>query len=58
LDLLNEKLVYEIISKSTITFISVGHRDSIQKYHHNLLLLDGNGGYKLFENGEKKKINY
>jgi ABC-type uncharacterized transport system fused permease/ATPase subunit len=53
LDLKNEKLIYETINQSSITFLSVGHRDSIQRFHQNLLLLDGKKGWKLFERESK-----
>ncbi|ETO00714.1 ATP-binding protein of ABC transporter, partial [Reticulomyxa filosa] len=34
LDELNENIIYEQLSKSNITFVSIGHRQSLLKYHH------------------------
>jgi ABC-type uncharacterized transport system fused permease/ATPase subunit len=44
--------MYETIIQSSISIISVGHRDTIEKFHDNLLLLDGKKGWKFFEKGE------
>ncbi|CAL4131117.1 unnamed protein product, partial [Meganyctiphanes norvegica] len=41
-----EDQLYTTISRLGTTVISVGHRESLIKYHHSLLLLDGVGGWK------------
>jgi len=51
LDEKNEQTMYENIQRiEGLTFISVGHRPSLLKYHNNKLILGGDGG------GEVKKI--
>jgi putative ATP-binding cassette transporter len=48
LDLKNEQLVYNKIQENATTFISVGHRASLLKYHENVLEVTGeNGGWRL-----------
>ena len=42
-----EELLYEECIRLGITTISIGHRDSIRKYHKKLLTLDSKGGWTL-----------
>ncbi|MEM9150783.1 MAG: ATP-binding cassette domain-containing protein, partial [Cyanobacteria bacterium P01_F01_bin.3] len=42
LDLANEAQVYQQLQNSNITPISVGHRLSLKKYHHRLLIISAN----------------
>jgi len=41
LDAANEAILYSELSHDNITFISVGHRPALLKYHKNALLLQG-----------------
>lgn len=47
LDGKNEELLYRYLQKTSITYISVGHRPSLFKYHQQVLELTGNGAWKL-----------
>ncbi|HEY9772623.1 MAG TPA: ABC transporter ATP-binding protein/permease [Planktothrix sp.] len=47
LDAANEEHLYTMLKNSGTTFVSVGHRPSLIKYHTNLLELDGQGGYRV-----------
>lgn len=47
LDGKNEASLYQHLQESSITFISVGHRPSLFKYHQQVLELTGNGEWKL-----------
>jgi vitamin B12/bleomycin/antimicrobial peptide transport system ATP-binding/permease protein len=48
LDLKNEQLVYSKIKENATTYISVGHRASLLKYHQNVLEVTGeDGGWRL-----------
>ena len=40
-----ERVLYNRCSAYDITVLSVGHRDSLRKYHHKQLKLDGKGGW-------------
>ncbi|ELR98275.1 ABC transporter ATP-binding protein/permease [Gloeocapsa sp. PCC 73106] len=46
LDEKNEALLYQHLQETAITFVSVGHRLSLLKYHHQVLELIGNGEWK------------
>lgn len=39
----NEKLLYEILEKDQLTFVSVGHRSTLKPFHNDLLTLEGSG---------------
>ena len=41
-----EKTAYEKLVESGITLITVTHRESLMKYHDNILFIDGNGGWE------------
>ena len=47
LDARNEERLYELLSATRTTFVSVSHHDSIQKYHHSVLELFGDGTWQL-----------
>ncbi|ETO05590.1 ABC transporter domain protein [Reticulomyxa filosa] len=42
-----ENIIYERLSKNNITFISIGHRQSLLKYHHRVLYISGDGNWEL-----------
>jgi hypothetical protein len=43
----NDERLYELLSATPTTFVSVSHHDSIQKYHHSVLELFGDGTWQL-----------
>lgn len=45
LDEENEKLLYQFLKSMKCSYVSVGHRSTLKKFHNYLLLLDGNGGW-------------
>merc|ERR550517_655523 len=45
LDEKNEELLYELLSNNKITYISVGHRPQLAKWHKRILSLDGKGNW-------------
>jgi vitamin B12/bleomycin/antimicrobial peptide transport system ATP-binding/permease protein len=47
LDARNEERLYELLSATPTTFVSVSHHDSIQKFHQNVLELFGDGRWQL-----------
>lgn len=47
LDVQNEEKLYAILKASGITFVSVGHRPTLVKYHGELLKLAGDGSWTL-----------
>ncbi|MEM8777533.1 MAG: ABC transporter ATP-binding protein/permease [Cyanobacteria bacterium P01_G01_bin.49] len=47
LDEENEALLYQQLSRLSITFVSVGHRATLFKYHHQVLELFGENGWRL-----------
>jgi vitamin B12/bleomycin/antimicrobial peptide transport system ATP-binding/permease protein len=47
LDLKNEQLLYEQLQATKTTFVSVGHRLSLLKYHQQVLELLGDGSWRL-----------
>lgn len=40
-----EEQLYKACLKHNITLVSVGHRETLMKYHNSLLTLDGSGGW-------------
>ncbi|MEG4962544.1 MULTISPECIES: ABC transporter ATP-binding protein/permease [unclassified Microcoleus] len=54
LDLKNEQQLYEQLQATKTTFVSVGHRLSLVKYHQQVLELlgDGDGGWRLVSTEE------
>ena len=47
LDTENENKVYEILNKNSITYISVGHREGLKRFHKVLLTLLPNSRYSI-----------
>ena len=47
LDARNEDLLYQLLSATPTTFVSVSHHDTIRKYHENVLELFGDGRWRL-----------
>jgi putative ATP-binding cassette transporter len=50
LDVANEEKLYKMLQESGTTFVSVGHRPTLDKYHKQTLTLDGIGGWELSSN--------
>ena len=46
----NQKSLYELVRKSGIGFISVGHRETLIQYHDRLLTLDRSGSWEIRDN--------
>ena len=42
-----EAALYQLLADSGIAYVSIGHRDSLMKYHHQALCLEGEGRWKL-----------
>lgn len=49
LDRKGESLLYDLIQTRGMGYVSVGHRDSLGKYHHVILELTGEGNWELEE---------
>jgi len=47
LDAANEDRLYQLLSATRTTFVSVSHHDTIRKYHENALELFGDGRWEL-----------
>ena len=47
LDVGNEKRLYQLLKKTGTTFISVGHRPTLVRYHEHVLKLDGNTKWQI-----------
>ncbi len=47
LDIGNEERLYKHLSETSTTLISVSHRSTLLKYHHQVLELTGNGKWKV-----------
>jgi len=47
LDLQNEEELYQQLQTTKTTFVSVGHRLSLLKYHHQVLELTGNANWQI-----------
>jgi putative ATP-binding cassette transporter len=52
LDIANEQLMYELLNRQHIPFLSSGHRPSLLKFHRNVLELYGNTCWKLEPSSE------
>jgi len=48
LDIANEDCLYRQLADSATTLVSVGHRQSILKYHPQVLELAGDGSWQLY----------
>lgn len=49
LDEANEAFLYQRLSALSVTFVSVGHRGTLFKYHHQVLELKGEKGWRLVD---------
>lgn len=49
LDVQNEEHLYALLKSSGTTFVSVGHRPTLVKYHGDVLQLTGDGGWKVLK---------
>ena len=47
LDVRTERLLYELLIERDVSFISVGHRPSLTRFHSSVLELYGNGDWRL-----------
>jgi putative ATP-binding cassette transporter len=47
LDARTEQLLYRNLMEMGISFVSVGHRDSLKEFHDHLIVLDKTGGFKI-----------
>lgn len=47
LDMQSEDLLYSLLKPLGISYVSIGHRPSLYKYHDLNLQLDGNGGWQV-----------
>lgn len=47
LDIALEERLYTLLRQSGVTFISVGHRPSVVKFHDGILELTGDGGWRV-----------
>ena len=52
LDEANEDYLYSLLQKTGTTFVSVGHRPSLRKYHANVLELLGEGKWRQMPTGQ------
>jgi putative ATP-binding cassette transporter len=52
LDIANERLLYEQLKELQITYLSVGHRPTLLKYHDLVLVLQGDLGWELLSADE------
>lgn len=44
-----EEMLYRNLQKTGISFVSVGHRSTLKKFHDFLIVLDKNGGFEITE---------
>lgn len=54
----DERLLYEHLRESGISYVSVGHRTSLEEFHDYILTLQKDGAFKITEtskNGQRKK---
>jgi vitamin B12/bleomycin/antimicrobial peptide transport system ATP-binding/permease protein len=52
LDVPNEQLMYELLSRKGIRFLSSGHRPTLRKFHRNILQLSPHQTWKLERSSE------
>lgn len=48
LDTKNEDRLYQLLSSTSTTFVSVSHHEALLDYHHNVLELFGDGKWRLY----------
>jgi len=46
LDEMNELKMYDLLKKSGISYVSVGHHPQLARYHTRVLMLEGQGAYR------------
>lgn len=56
LDIANEELLYRTLQTIGATYVSVGHRPSLDGYHQQALTLTGNGGWELVDHKVAGKL--
>jgi putative ATP-binding cassette transporter len=49
LDVANEETLYKELCANKTTFISVGHRPTLEKFHKRALELTGSGDYLVYD---------
>lgn len=54
LDQKSEDYLYKLLQDFATTYISIGYRTTLGKYHHKVLVLNGDGSW-IMEQGEKHK---
>ncbi len=52
LDPVNEERIYRLLQESGTTFISIAHRDTLSKYHKQILEFTGDGNWRIYAAGE------
>jgi len=57
LDEENEKNLYSRLAAHNISYVSIGHRSSLVRYHSKVLLLRGNGKWDILKAEEYSKLN-
>jgi len=57
LDEENEKNLYSRLAAHNISYVSIGHRSSLVRYHSTVLLLRGNGQWDILKAEEYSKLN-
>lgn len=57
LDAENEAHLYRKLTEMGITFISVGHRPSLKRYHKQVVELTGETGWKVFPSPDFEPVN-
>jgi len=55
LDERDEQLLYRNLMETGISFVSVGHRNSLKEFHDYLIVLDKTGGFKISELSRKSQ---
>lgn len=61
LDITNERLLYEQLKTLQTTYLSVGHRPTLLKYHELVLILQGDLGWELLsadEYSQRQSVGY
>jgi putative ATP-binding cassette transporter len=58
LDIPNERLMYELLSRRGIPFLSSGHRPTLLKFHRNILQLSADHRWKVEPSSEFEPIGF
>ena len=56
LDVSNEQLMYELLNRKQIPFLSMGHRPTLHKFHRNILQLLPDHSWKVEPSSEFKSL--